>query len=178
MLHSCTVSLHRALILLPLLLCAACGASYQYVYEGDVRFEHCYRLDADPSINSQTRLACWSEWTRGHTAGQTLDRVDYARRREAALRSGDPTPQGPTLLTGRTPAVTSQTFALNARPTPTAGTATSTPDAGSAPSALTSQQECAQACGVTFTQCVTRCDQTPCAQKCGNQVKVCLDHCL
>jgi len=26
----------------------ACAASYQSIYEGDIRFEHCYRVDEDP----------------------------------------------------------------------------------------------------------------------------------
>jgi len=164
----------------PLLLLAAvnvaCGASYQRVYEGDVRFEHCYRLDADASVSSQMRLSCWSEWSSGHTAGQTLDRVQYARRREAALRGGDASTTGPNLLTGRAPSppVATQALALNTQPT----AAVPSPAASPSTASLSSRQQCSQECGQLFTECVTRCDQAPCAQKCGNQVKVCLEHCL
>jgi hypothetical protein len=169
----------------------ACGASYQRIYEGDVRFEHCYRLDADASVTPQTRLACWSEWTLLHTVGQNHDRVLYARRREAALRSGDAAPAGPALLTGQPSSVSTQHHALVAPPSPpsppaTTGTpaspaAKTTPLAVASPpgsAALSSRQLCSQECGQSFTGCVTRCDGPPCAQRCGNQVKVCLDACL
>lgn len=168
------------LLLLAALGSTACGASYQRIYEGDVRFEHCYRLDADPSIDSQVRLACWSEWTFAHTLGQTYDRVLYARRREAALRSGETAAVGPTLVTGQTSSVASQQQALSSRPRPSATSssalALNAPEP--APSTLSSRQLCSQECGQTFTACVTRCTDDGCAQKCGVQVKACLESCL
>ncbi|MCS6900995.1 MAG: hypothetical protein RMJ98_14530 [Myxococcales bacterium] len=177
------------LSLLVALGATACGASYQRIYEGDVRFEHCYRLDADPTISPQTRLTCWSEWTLLHTAGQNYDRIAYARRREAALRNGDTTPTGPALITGQSSSLATQHHALVApapslSPTepPTSPSAKATSRTVASPSsatgALSSQQLCARECGQTFTACVTYCDGPSCAQKCGNQVKVCLDACL
>jgi hypothetical protein len=168
----------------------ACGASYQRIYEGDVRFEHCYRLDADATVSPQARLACWSEWTLLHTVGQNHDRVLYARRREAALRSGDVTPVGPALLTGQPSSVSTQHHALVAPPSPPSPPATMRALTSSAKTmplavasspgsvALSSRQLCSQECGESFTGCVTRCDGPPCVQKCGTQVKVCLDACL
>ncbi len=58
-----------------------CGPSVQSIYEGNVRFEHCYRLDLDPAIALPHREACWREWLRAYTYGQTTDRIEYARRR-------------------------------------------------------------------------------------------------
>lgn len=179
----------------------ACGASYQRIYEGDVRFEHCYRLDADSNVSGQSRLACWSDWSRNHTAGQTLDRVAYAKRREESLRAGQSSLVGPSLVTNiPQPAVASQAFALKADSAPpsatapastspastspaTAPPAATTPPAGTgavpaSTAALTSKQQCSQECGQTFTTCVTRCEQQSCLQKCGNQAKVCIEHCL
>ncbi len=69
-----------------------CGPSVQYIYEGNLRFEHCYRLDLDPSIAPSHREACWREWLQSYTSGQTSDRVDYAKRRERALAAGDSSP--------------------------------------------------------------------------------------
>lgn len=66
-----------------------CGPGVQAIYEGNVRFEHCYRLDVDPHISPTHREACWREWTQLYTYGQTQDRVDYAERRIHALASGD-----------------------------------------------------------------------------------------
>jgi hypothetical protein len=77
-----------------LALCALgtsqCGPSVAAVYEGKVRFEHCYRLDLDTNIAPTHREACWREWTERYTYGQTRDRLDYARRRIGTLASGDP----------------------------------------------------------------------------------------
>lgn len=174
------MSLRTILPLLAALGATACGASYQRIYEGDVRFEHCYRLDSDPKIDRQMRLNCWSEWSQFHTPGQTYDRVAYARRREAALRNGDATPTGPTLITGlEPPAVTTQRQALTGSPTPApTGAKTLAPAAATSAQGLSSRQLCAQECGQGFTNCITRCDQNTCAQKCGAQVKACLDACL
>jgi hypothetical protein len=66
-----------------------CGPSVQLIYEGNLRFEHCYRLDLDEHISPTHRQACWSEWVHYYAKDQTQDRVDYAKRRIEAIRSGD-----------------------------------------------------------------------------------------
>lgn len=66
-----------------------CGPGVQAIYEGNVRFEHCYRLDLDAHVAPTHREACWREWTQLYTYGQNRDRVDYAERRMRALASGD-----------------------------------------------------------------------------------------
>ncbi len=58
-----------------------CGASIQSLYEGDVRFEHCMALDAEPGVKAVFRRACWTEWLTFYTYGQTRDRVIFARKR-------------------------------------------------------------------------------------------------
>jgi hypothetical protein len=67
----------------------ACGPSVQSIYEGNVRFEHCYRLDMDTKIAAPHREHCWRDWTEIYAYGQPLDHVEYARRRIVALESGD-----------------------------------------------------------------------------------------
>jgi hypothetical protein len=93
--------------LLPPLLAGAwafgCGPSVQSIYEGNVRFEHCYRLDIDANIASTHRLACWQEWLRGYTYGQVRDRIEYARQRLAALQQGDTSRPALNLMAGRRP---------------------------------------------------------------------------
>jgi hypothetical protein len=64
-----------------------CGASLQAVYEGDVRFEHCMALDAEPGVKVIIRRACWVEWVAFYTYGQTRDRVAYAQLRAQQLSS-------------------------------------------------------------------------------------------
>lgn len=54
-----------------------------------MRFEHCYRLDLDPTVAPSHRLACWREWTQRYGYGQTRDRLEYARRRVRYLDAGE-----------------------------------------------------------------------------------------
>ena len=68
----------------------ACGPSFQVVYEGDARFEHCYALDETPQISMQEKSDCWSTWIRSYTNGQTRNRVDYAAMRAKAAISRSP----------------------------------------------------------------------------------------
>lgn len=68
---------------------SSCGPSVQSIYEGDVRFEHCYRLDLDLNIAPTHREACWKQWLTAYTYGQPRDRIEYARRRVRAFASGD-----------------------------------------------------------------------------------------
>jgi hypothetical protein len=70
---------------------ASCGPSFEAVHEGNVRFEHCYRLDHDEEIASSHRDYCWTQWVQVYTYGQPQDRVEYAKRRIRVLR-GEPPP--------------------------------------------------------------------------------------
>jgi hypothetical protein len=66
----------------------ACGPSFQAVYEGDVRFEHCYAVDETPGTAAGDRAACWRDYLKNYTFGQTKDRIEYASSRHYALTSG------------------------------------------------------------------------------------------
>lgn len=71
------------------LVASACGPSFQVVYEGDSRFEHCYALDENPNVLMQQKSDCWSDWIRHYTYGQTRDRVEFAAMRyRAIMRAG------------------------------------------------------------------------------------------
>lgn len=63
----------------------ACGPSFQVVYEGDLRFEHCYALDENPNVLMQQKSDCWSDWLKHYTYGQTRDRVEFAAIRFRAI---------------------------------------------------------------------------------------------
>jgi hypothetical protein len=73
--------------------CVACGPSYQALYEGDARFEHCYALEETGSVSMGTKGDCWRGWILHYTYGQTRDRVEYAAARYRALARA---PQAPT----------------------------------------------------------------------------------
>jgi len=61
----------------------------QSIHEGNVRFEHCYRLDLELDTASGHRQACWSSWLSQYTYGQPRDRLDYARKRVRSFSTGD-----------------------------------------------------------------------------------------
>jgi hypothetical protein len=83
--------MRRLLLLgLPVL---ACGPSFQTIYENDARFEHCYAIDESGTASLAKKAACWNDWQRHHTFGQTRDRVEYAHSRYVALSQ---VPQLPT----------------------------------------------------------------------------------
>jgi hypothetical protein len=63
---------------------AACGPSFQAVYEGERNFEHCYALD-ETQASVEAKKDCWREWLRGYTYGQSNDRVEYAATRFSQL---------------------------------------------------------------------------------------------
>jgi hypothetical protein len=63
----------------------ACGPSFQAIYDGDARFEHCYALEETATVSLQERGECWRDWSVRYTFGQTRDRVEYAKARARAL---------------------------------------------------------------------------------------------
>jgi hypothetical protein len=63
---------------------AACGPSFQAVYECDVHFEHCYALD-ESSASVDAKKECWRDWLHGYTYGQSRDRVEYGGTRYSQL---------------------------------------------------------------------------------------------
>ncbi len=153
----------------------SCGPSVAAVYEGKIRFEHCYRLDLDTNIAPTHREACWREWTSRYTYGQTRDRLEYARRRIAALSSGDARRPQLDLHREVDAAVTASAATeapvptnLHAPPPPTAtpapppdaGTTTvdasaaARPEAGASPPGA----ECTKACQTIWQTCQARCD--------------------
>jgi hypothetical protein len=71
---------------------AACGPSFQVVYEGDARFEHCYAIDDTPTVSMQEKTDCWTQWMKSYRYGQTRNRVDYAAMRANALQEAHVAP--------------------------------------------------------------------------------------
>src|SRR4051812_49296253 len=124
--------------LIALLAAGACGPSVQSIYEGNVRFEHCYRLDLEVDTAPTHRHACWSEFLNLYTYGQPRDRIEYARRREHSFATGDLS--RPTLEIGDEKKAEARQFYLVV-PSPTSVHAPPAPiatrwygDAGTAPS--------------------------------------------
>jgi hypothetical protein len=189
----------NALLLPPLLGVAwawGCGPSVQSIYEGNVRFEHCYRLDIDVNISPTHRLACWQEWLRVYTYGQVRDRIEYARQRLAALQQGDTSRPSLNLMAGRRPeergfylsepAPTSAHAppppmwkAETPPPPPTASVLSATPEPAPAPGEV-----CGRDCRTDLASCEAECEGDGGAAKpkkckdCSADYKKCMRRCF
>ncbi len=91
---------------------AACGPSFQAVYEGNARFEHCYALEENPQAPMPDKASCWRDWSERYTYGQTRDRIHYATARYVALSQAPHLPTDEALMMaapGETPRATTIT---------------------------------------------------------------------
>jgi len=191
--------------LVALLVIGACGPSVQSIYEGNVRFEHCYRLDLEVDTAPTHRRACWTEWLAMYTYGQPRDRIEYARRRVHAFNSGDT--DHPTLDIGDEKKAEARQFYLVV-PAPTSVHAPPPPiatrwegDAGVSPTAPTvptaqaaetteqaaspraPQDKCSTACREPFAKCSAPCDPDagkpgPACKICDADYKTCMKRCF
>jgi hypothetical protein len=87
----------------------ACGPSFQVIYEGNSRFEHCYALEENPQASMPAKAACWRDWSERYSYGQTRDRINYATARYVALSEAPNAPTDEALMMaapGETPRAT------------------------------------------------------------------------
>ena len=77
---------------------ASCGPSFQIIYEGDVRFEHCYAVDESATTPMKDKADCWRDWMKSYTYGQTRDRIEYAAARQYALTVAPMNPSDEALM--------------------------------------------------------------------------------
>ncbi|HEY0467632.1 MAG TPA: hypothetical protein VGC79_25705 [Polyangiaceae bacterium] len=167
--------------LLALLAAGACGPSVQSIYEGNVRFEHCYRLDLEVDTAPTHRHACWNEWLSMYTYGQPRDRIEYARRRARAFANGDI--DRPTLDIGDDRKAEARQFYLVV-PSPTSVHAPPPPiatrwygDAGTAPTQPTTEQVAAPAPTVTPANAPAPAPEDKCTIPCRDTLADCQRAC-
>jgi len=178
-----------------LLAAAACGPSVQSIYEGNVRFEHCYRLDLEVDTAPTHRHACWTEWLHTYTYGQPRDRIEYARRRVHSFANGDL--DRPTLSIGEDKKSEARQFYLVV-PAPTSVHAPPPPiatrwygDAGTPPAtteqvdaqAQAPEDKCSAACRETLGTCQRACGPDagkpePACKICDSDYKTCMKRCF
>ena len=189
-----------ALAPLALVAAGACGPSVQSIYEGNVRFEHCYRLDLEVDTAPTHREACWKEWLSRYTYGQPRDRIDYARRRVHAFAGGD-TARPRLVLDEGKPAEARQFYLVV--PSPTSGHASPPPiatrwygDAGAPPAPTIAESaaaesvapaapedRCSRACRDHYSDCARPCDSDagkpePSCKACDPDYKTCMKRCF
>ena len=142
-----------------------CGPNVQMIYEGNVRFEHCYRLDLDPTIAPAHRRACWQDWLARHTYAQSGDRLSYARQRLSQIDNG----QQATLMLqidgGTSAAPTADAVpmpsSVHAAPPPRAPEPTAVPSQAPPPPKKAKplpEAECSDACMGHWNDCAPSCD--------------------
>jgi hypothetical protein len=176
-----------------LLVAGACGPSVQSIYEGNVRFEHCYRLDLEVDTAPTHREACWKEWLGTYTYGQPRDRIEYARRRVHAFATGDTA--RPRLEIDDAKKAEARQFYLVV-PAPTSAHAPPPPiatrwygDTGSAPSApraaprVPPGDNCGASCRDSYSDCARACDADaaapdPRCKTCDPEYKACMKRCF
>jgi hypothetical protein len=163
-----------------------CGPSFQSIYEGDVRFEHCYAVDESQRAPGSEKLACWHDWLRTYTYGQTADRVEYAAARYHLLKTGDapfaldaladgPTERPTARQTIGGPEPTSA-FAPppNVAPPPPASTQRSEP---MSVAARPPGSECGDDCSRSWRECRQSCKDGECS-RCDASSRSCMSACF
>ena len=95
----------------------ACGPSFQAIYEGNARFEHCYALEENAQTAMREKSDCWRDWSEHYTYGQTRDRIHYATARFVALSQSTNLPTDEAMMMGA-PGVTPRQTTITA-PQPT-----------------------------------------------------------
>jgi hypothetical protein len=180
----------------------ACGPSFQAIYEGNARFEHCYALEENPQQSMPEKAACWRDWSEHYTYGQTRDRILYATARYVALSQAGNAPTDEALMMaapGETPRESTITapaptnaFApppktLDPEPKKAITEAASPPADASAPPvaklASLPASSCADACGSTYRTCNSGCEEAQAPDKkrchaCLKTYRTCMRDCF
>jgi hypothetical protein len=161
-----------------------CGASINAVYEGDVRFEHCMALDSVPNVKPTIRRACWEEWIKFYTFGQTRDRVDYAMLRRTQLGAASDFDEGEWAPTRERPALAAPEPTSALAPPPamlTSSDAGAPNDGGGAAHEgdhPTPNSECSVECEDGWNLCRQDCKTPACEKACTGKYKRCMRRCL
>lgn len=156
---------------------SGCGPGFQAIYDGNVRFEHCYALEENAQVPMGDKAACWRDWSERYTYGQTRDRVHYATARYVALSQAPNLPtdeammmaapgEAPRATTISAPAPTNA-FAPPPRLLETAAPkeAEKPPEPSAPPPAPIAApalpaSSCADACGTSYRGCGGGCDES------------------
>ena len=170
---------------------SACGASIQAVYEGDVRFEHCMALDSRQDAKPTLRNACWEEWVKFYTFGQTRDRVDYAKLRQQQLGASSDFDEGQWAQNNRAKSAVPEPTSALAPPPMTLVSDGGAPilpssadaDAGTNPESDASTPEppgavCGSECDESWTLCRKECSSPACEKTCATRHKRCMRKCF
>lgn len=160
--------LRCSVVLAPLAL-IACGPSLKAAVESDMRFEHCYRIDDDPSTSVMAKRGCWSEWSARYTRGQARERLNYAHSRikvlDGALATAPPPNASPSAAVACPPPSTP--YAPPPAVVPKGEAVTGTASA------------CSDTCTTAWRTCSTPCSAAAaCVLACDDKFRLCVKACL
>jgi hypothetical protein len=160
---------------------SACSAGYQSLYEGDVRFEHCYRLDEEPSASRDSKRGCWQEWSRSYTYGQTRDRVEYALGRVRVLGKSDN--EGHPHAAKVPPIACPMPTSAFVTPPHTLGVDAAAPgapmrDGDGDGGAIAPGADCSSACSRSWDSCGKSCSAPTCTSRCDEIYRSCMRGCF
>lgn len=154
----------------------ACGPSMKNLVESDMRFEHCYRIDEDPSTPLENKRACWHEWNALYAKGQDRSRIHYARDRVKVLNGAIATAP----IAGPPPVATSTAVACPPPANPYAPPPAVAPkEEKSAATSTSPTAACSDACTKAWRACSTPCgSESGCVLNCDGKFRDCVKACL
>ena len=154
-------------LVLPFAL-VACGPSMRNLVESDMRFEHCYRIDEDPSTPLDHKRSCWHEWTSHYAKGQDRSRVNYAKDRVKVLNGA---------IASSPPPVAAAACPPPANPyAPPPAVAPKDDKSSAAPGTAT---VCSDTCTKAWRACSTPCGtESGCMINCDTKFRECVKACL
>lgn len=158
----------------------ACGPSFRTVVEGDMRFEHCYRIDEDPQTPVDQKRACWHDWTARYTKGQDRSRVKYAKDRIHVLE-GAPTSAYAAPSVSASGSVIASPSPSSPYVPPPSTVASTVPSVSGEKSAVapTKVQVCTEACNKDWRTCIAPCyGMQSCVAGCEGPFRSCVKTCL
>lgn len=172
---------HSALSALIAAASVACGPSMRTLVESDMRFEHCYRIDDDPSVAPDDKRGCWSQWQAQFARGQDQNRVQYARRRLQVLGGAAPSPSAstePTVVPTALPQPSAATPAPYSPYAPPPPIASLHPAPLPASVGMVVAAACADGCGRAWRACALPCGpSTECLGACQEGFRGCVKAC-
>jgi hypothetical protein len=151
-------------------------------------------LDSRPDVKPTIRRACWEEWRKFYTFGQTRDRVDYALLREKQLSGASDFDEGEWMEASLKPskAVPEPTTVLAPPPMmlnqgSDGGVANPIVDGGATDGAASTDggdasapptAACTAECEATWNFCRQECKTPACEKNCTGKYKVCMRQCF
>ena len=153
-----------------------------------MRFEHCMALDSQPDVKPTIRRACWDEWRKFYTFGQTRDRIEYAALRDRQLGGASDFDEGdwqlekssrsssidPTSALAPPPMLLAAVVVDAGADADAALADAADAEADSAPPAARCSSDCEQ----SWSFCRGECKAASCEKECSSKYKRCMKRCF